>query len=183
MKTLWDFLIEYQTVFASILTLITTLVVTHILRNMGKISFSFSNVDFHVSTPDGWGNDKSPNISINDISKLQGIGLSFELILYNSSNTPKCLSDFKIELIGKSNKFVLPIKDKATLKSDSRGLMFFMDELKVLNLLPKNISHHKLECSLSTQNIKQEKYKTYFICKNTKGRTIRKYISFYQFVV
>lgn len=176
----WQFLIEYQSIFASLLTLIVTLILTHILRNMGRTYFTFLEYNFYISTQDSDGFEISkPNINKSDYSDIHGAGFSFELILYNNSESPKSLSGFNIELISNSSKIVLP----ATTKSIRGGAISHMDEIKVANLPSKNMSHYKLHCNIPKQNLKDEKYTVYFLCRNVKGRTIRKYISTYQFVV
>ena len=178
----WDFLIEYKAIFASILTLIATLVVTQILRNIGKIQFTFTKLDFKITVPDA-SNQSVEYSNIEKKSTFREVILRFELILYNDSETSKSLSDFSIELTGKNDKAIFPIKDTATTKSDKRGLMFWTEELMIINLPPKTMSHYKLKCYPNKNFIKDEEYKIYFICKNTKGKIIRKYISSHQFIV
>ena len=180
----WQFLIEYQSIFASLLTLIVTLIVTHILRNMGRTYFTFLEHNFYITTQDSDGFVISkPNINKSDYSKINGAGFTFELILYNNSESPKSLSGFNIELISDSSKITVSIDDKATTKSIRDGAISHTDELKVANLPSKNMSHYKLHCNIPKQNLKDEKYTVFFICKNTKGKTIRKYISSHQFLV
>lgn len=180
----WNFLIEYQAVFASILTLTVTLVVTHILRSMGKIDFSFSNFDFKVTILNSLNEYiEYSNITNDKIDSLRGIIIRFEMIIYNSSDMPKSLTSFNIELENKNScNLILPIEDRTTSRTVAQAL--WMDELKILNISPKNMLHLKLISS--SNNISEllypDKYNIYFTCKNTKGKTIRKYISSYHFI-
>ncbi len=180
----WQFLIEYQAVFASILTLIVTLFATHILRNMGKINFTFSSVQFNIQYRNSYGEIiEVERITDKTIEDLHGAVLRFELILYNKSETLKSLSNFQIECITKSNNIKLPIRYMLMSKPNENTTITYGYELKLVNLIPKNMSYYILESYLSTDYINKEEYFIYLICKNNNGRAIRKKISPHPFII
>ncbi len=117
-KTIWDFLIAYQSVFASILTLIVTLVTTYFLRNIGKVDFKFLELDFREEAR-----------------------LYFELVVYNKSDSPKSLYDFHIELIGNEQKINALIRDRETIPTSDENITW-IKQFKIINLPPKTMLHY-----------------------------------------
>lgn len=174
--SIYDILIEYKSIFGTILGSIVTLIVTHIIKKNGRLRFDFNNWKV-----DWYGEGELSSIeAIESFEKAKYLGFKFELIVYNGSEIPKSLKNICVEFKNSSNILIRPLKDLATKRHLSSGFMRIVDDIKVINLSPKQMTYIELEGYIPKEDynkVKNNITKVYLVAKNHKRKKYKKGIA------
>lgn len=168
-----NWVIWIQTVLSTVAGSAVTLIITHFLRDKGKISCYIKNVRLELEA-------KGVNgilTTTDDISTAEYGGIDFHLELYNPSEVPKAIRELKILFCNEVDEiyFSLIPQDKNT---ESRFQHYsMMDDLNIINIQPKNLIELDLHSTIGKNmgNLKKVKI-IYLEFEDIKGKRHRKLI-------
>jgi hypothetical protein len=169
----------YQGIFGALLGSTLTLVVTHFLKNHGKISIYIRDYQacFFIQNPDGGGGFNVKATKLSDDAN-QG-HITFQIELYNSAEVPKPLKEFVISFYDAENKLLFqsdPRDIKKVVRANDDGNVF-----KYINLLPKKLVQYELYLNLDKRNCSSfsKVKRVYLEYRSARGRKIRSIVKKY----
>ena len=137
MTEIFSFLKEFDAILGTILGSVATLIVTEIIRHLGKIKCyvnQFSKTPIYHNQKDG-----TIIYQKEEQTELEAYAINFQLDIYNSSELPKIMRNLKLRIEdGKKNYEEITVTDESTRKIDSFGISHVCN-LDVLNVLPKKV--------------------------------------------
>lgn len=147
----WDLLIEYKAIFGTVLGSVATLVTTYLLRNLGKLQWDIKDWEFVMYSQDECGG----MIRTLDLSDIQSTSFSFEIILYNSSDSQKSLKDISLEFNNSNNASIfIKLEDAQSKRYADCAFFRILDETtNVLNVSPKLMTRFRFKGCLSYKNL------------------------------
>lgn len=163
------FISKFEGMLGAILGSVTTLIVTELIKSLGRIKFYF--YDYQIKY---YGENESGFIStINDANKAQYCIYKIRMQLYNSSEVIKPLKDFQIQFLS-DDKIIYskPTNDNETIKHE---VYYEYKDFNLINVLPK----HLIEINLSGKIDEEDMIyfskvkKIYFVAKDHKNKKIR----------
>lgn len=140
---------EFEGLIGAILGSISTLMVTHWLKNSGKLIFDVKHYNKNFYVQDDYG-------QLIDAETLNEDGyaeLSFEIDIYNTSESLKVLNNIHFEFIDDNNTVIHSGKLKDLDTRRLLGGMQRYDELEFMNCNPKELSKKKLQINFNPTNI------------------------------
>lgn len=167
-------LIEYKSVSAAILGSVATLIVTSLIKNQGKIHFSIDNWKIIFYSQDEIG----AIVPIDNYKDALYCSFSFDLILYNNSEVPKSLKDVKIRFENQNSSIEIILSDSCNQKYSVSGIPLF-NEIKVINVPPKQMYHIKSQGNLSESNftkIKENTNNVFLLTTDYRNKIYKKLI-------
>lgn len=169
-----EILNNFEGIIGAILGVVATMIVSFILKKIGKVYIKSRDYRIVKYSRDGYG---AP-IETNDYALVDNIQISFNISLFNSSDEPRGLQDIKVSFYEskKKSKFSIIPNDMATRKSTSYGS--YTDELSVINLPPKTMVYYVIEAYISDKNVLKfvECNSIYFEVKDHKNKTVKHFI-------
>lgn len=177
MKSFIDILQIFQGGIIAILSSIATLVVSHILKGIGKISIiPQSDIEIKLFKRDQMGGQSQ----VNNFSEAKWAECYLALEFYNASDVPKSLRDIHISVYDKNKRKIVSDIPRDTSTGRRSAGMYITDELQILNLVPKKIIKYRLNFSAGREieKMADQKY-VYFEYKTIGGRKKRKLIKQY----
>ncbi len=133
-----EIILKLQGIIGAITGVAVTLIVTHILKNFGKIHFYFHNWRLDFISYQSGGREQ---VSISD--KASNSEYFFEMEIINTSESKKYLRDIKVKFYNNKKLLLQTIpKNESTKKVKPSGTI--IDPLKIINLEPKSIVYYKI---------------------------------------
>lgn len=170
-------LIEYKGVFAAILGSLSMYIVTTLLKNYGKLNYNIENWKIIFYKQD----EELGLCPVSNLEEALHCEYSFDLILYNSSDNPKSLRDIKMTFENGNNILLgMALKESSTLKYSIGGTSSKVDDIKVINIPPRQMINVKLQGYLNEENyslIKNKDINLILTTKNYKNKLHKKFIS------
>ena len=125
---------ELQGILGTISGAITTLIVTNILRNKGKLK------TYLIDWEDKYETFKDVKCYSSDtkISDFYHYTFTYTLQVYNKSEVPKIMRNFKVNFYDEKTKIFSYIPDDETTRRYSNH-RYHTDKMEVINISPKEI--------------------------------------------
>ncbi|UAL46441.1 hypothetical protein K7887_16195 [Sutcliffiella horikoshii] len=135
-------------VLGTVLGSISTLLVTHWLKNIGKVSLKLKGYDFQY-----YKSDYGVPASIDMLDEADSADLHFEIDIYNSAENVKTINDIQFQLIDDTNTIIHTGK----LNDIETGRMvagaYRYDSFTFLNCKPKELAKKELKIYFSSTDI------------------------------
>lgn len=125
---------EFEGIIGTILGSVTTLIVTDILKKIGKLK------TYLISYEDKFQTFRDVGCGMNGKKDEDFYGYSVKYVIqvYNKSDTPKIMRDFKLVFLKNMEEvYTIVPKDEETKKYYSHTI--YIDEMEILNVEPKKI--------------------------------------------
>lgn len=173
MQVVIKILSEFQGIIGATVGVIATLIVTSVIKNLGKIYIYFRDwgIEFYKM---GGGGDHI----ISEINEARYCSFSFEMEIMNSSELPKALRDIKVRFYNSDNKLLVESipQDESTRKISTGGSR--IEPIKIINLPSKKMIYFNVGGYIKTENIKNlNKWKkVYFEAFDNRGRKVKRII-------
>jgi hypothetical protein len=164
---------EFQGIIGATVGVIATLIVTSIIKKLGKTYIYFRDWEIKFYKMDGAGGFIS-----SEFEEAISCSYSFEMEIFNSSELPKALRGIKVRFYNSDNNFLtesIP-KDESTRKvSTGRSII---EAIKIINLPPKQMIHFNVSGYIKKEDLKNlNKWrKVYFESFDNRGRKIKRII-------
>lgn len=134
MNTIIEIIKNYEGIIGALLGVIVTTILNEYLKSKGKINFYFLNFNRCFKGRGILGE----YCEVYDVENADSFEYEFEIQIYNSSDVNKIIREFEIEFICIDNRKIYSTPhNKDTIREYAGG--FKTDELKILNLKPKEI--------------------------------------------
>lgn len=165
-------LTEFEGIIGALLGAIGTLICTHILKNKGKCIVNIKSDEVKCNSIDDWGTE-----TIKPIEDADNLSIKFELELYNTSEIPKYLKDFKLCIKDINNKdlALLDLYDSSTGRWASASEIY--DYIDYINVMPKLFQKKELHCTVhldeNEQVRKMNNLYLNYIDSNNKMKSIK----------
>ncbi|MGE8207825.1 hypothetical protein ACQKP0_25495 [Heyndrickxia sp. NPDC080065] len=143
------FLKEFEGIIGAIIGSISTLIVTHWLKNTGKLTLVINDVIKEYSRLSDSGNW----VTIDTLTEDSYAKLKFSIEIYNYSENIKTLNNVRYELIDDSNKVIHEGKlfDSETGVFSAGAHRY--DKFEFLNCNPKQLVKKKLRISFDPSDV------------------------------
>ena len=150
MNELVKLIIELQGIVGALLGVISTLVVTEIVKNKGKIKFYLQKSDFKMYMTDSYGGQTETNL----YDDVESSTIAIEMDIFNSSYTPRPLREIRVKFYDSEGKLLLETKafDESTRRV-SAG-MVRSDIIEIINVGAKEMLHIKISSPLGKEDSK-----------------------------
>jgi len=173
MQVVIKILSEFQGIIGATVGVIATLIVTSVIKNLGKIYIYFRDWGIEFYKMGGAGDH-----IISEIKEACYCSFSFEMEVMNSSELPKALRDIKVRFYNINNKLLaesIP-QDESTRKVSMSGSR--IEPIKIVNLPSKQMVYFDISGYIKTENIKDlNKWKkVYFEAFDNRGRKVKRII-------
>lgn len=144
-----EILKTYDGVFGAVLGSISTLIVTHILKNMGKVSIKIRNMKVEYFKSDNYGGRQR----VDKFCENGYADIRIFLDIYNSANNNKTINDIQYKLLDDTKKVIHigEMSDFETGKVSAGALKF--EKFTFLNCNPKELVKKDLHVSFEPSNI------------------------------
>lgn len=173
MQVVIKILSEFQGIIGATVGVIATLIVTSVIKNLGKIYIYFRNWGIKFYKMSGVGDH-----IISEIKEASYCSYSFEMEIMNSSELPKALRDIKVRFYNSDNKLLVESipQDESTRKVSTGGSR--IEPIKIINLPSKQMIYFNVSGYIKTENIKNlNKWKkVYFEAFDNRGRKVKRII-------
>lgn len=165
---------ELEGVIGAVLGTVSTLIVTELLKNKGKLNCYINDWEAKFDT---YGDVGCSMMGKTD-DDLYGYGFSFELQIYNSCDVKRILRNITITFHknGKEKLSIIPYDESTRRRTQISSKA---DKIKIVNIIPKEI----IEIKLSGWIIEEDLYKLdnidsiYIGFYNEKNKKVKKLIS------
>lgn len=135
-----DLIYRFQAVFGAVLGAAATLIVTQVLRNIGKLHFYICEYEL-VFMGEEKGEDGSmftSEVEVEDIRKARYLTYTLALQIYNSSESMKIIKDITLDFLTVDNTLSITPEDQDSSHVISEHF-FVRDKLPFINLPAKTI--------------------------------------------
>lgn len=148
MKDLLSILQTFQSGIFAILGGVVTLIVTHILKGIGKITYLVKDqrLIFNKTGADGF------TVST-DLSEAKDGHLEFKIELFNSSEIPKAIRDIIIYCRSNNGDKLFELKPKDAKTRRPVAASFEMDDLELINIPPKKLIQISIYSPIESERI------------------------------
>lgn len=171
MISLNEFSTRFQGIIGALLGVITTFIMTQLIRKIGKTYFYFSEWKGNFYSTDNYGGYRE----VSDITKTDSYYYKFKLQIYNNSEINKVFRDIKIVFHLQYN-IVESIPNDVSKQSSSTGGTQ-KHELSFINVLPKQMLEFKVDSFIENNLLELGEIKEiYFVAKDYRNRKIKKLI-------
>jgi len=163
----------FQGIIGATVGVIATLIVTSIIKNLGKIYIYFRDWEIKFHKMDGTG-----GFITSKLEEASSCSYSFEMEIMNSSELPRALRDIKVKFYNSDNKLLVESipQDESTRKVSTGGSR--IEPIKIINLPSKQMIYFNVSGYIKTENIKNlNKWKkVYFEAFDNRGRKVKRMI-------
>lgn len=170
MQVVIKILSEFQGIIGATVGVIATLIVTSIIKNLGKIYIYFRGWEIKYHKMDGVG-----GFITSKLEEASSCSYSFEMEIMNSSELPKTLRDIKVKFYDSDNKLLVESipQDESTRKVSTGGSR--IEPIKIINLPSKQMIYFNVSGYIKTENIKNLNNwkKVYFEAFDNRGRKVK----------
>ncbi len=162
------FLKNFEGIIGALLGVIVTLVLTNLLRHLGKLYIYATEIKTEFTRLDGYGCMKDC-----DILEAQYATFDLDVEIYNNSEVPKALRDFAFRFYC-DKELLLEETPDDNRTARSNGHWLIRDGFYIYNLNPKTISRLSFHLSLGEEDTSKIKKfnKIVISCKNHKHKEI-----------
>ncbi|MBT2640065.1 hypothetical protein J7I80_14635 [Bacillus sp. ISL-41] len=136
-------------VLGTVLGSISTLLVTHWLKNVGQVSLKLKEYDIQYYKSDDYGG-RSP---IDMLEEADYADLQFEIDIYNSAENVKTINDINFQLIDDTNAVIHTGKFNDIETGRMSAGAYRYDSLSFLNCKPKELAKKELKICFSSSDI------------------------------
>jgi len=173
MQVVIKILSEFQGIIGATVGVIATLIVTSIIKNLGKIYIYFHGWEIKFHKMDGVGGSITSKLE-----EASSCSYFFEMEIMNSSELPKSLRDIKVKFYNRENKLLVEFipQDESTRKVSAGGSK--IDPIKIINISSKQMIYFNVSGYIKAENIKNlNKWKkVYFEAFDNRGRKVKRII-------
>ncbi|KIL35156.1 hypothetical protein SD71_16145 [Cohnella kolymensis] len=161
---------DYEGIIGAVLGVAVTMIVTFILKKIGKVyitvdDFDIKNYRFDSGYPKG----------TVDYAEAEYVDISFEISFFNSSDEPRGFQDIKVVFYDSYRNVIFKKTphDMRTTRNTSYGST--SDELKIINLPSKTMLQIGVETYVREELVKEMSKcaSIYFESKDHKGRVTK----------
>jgi hypothetical protein len=141
---------SFEGIIGAVAGVIFTLVITHILKNSGRVTSRVSKIQTQYSNY----NKTNGNIGVvESLKKADHASIKFTVDFYNNSETHKALNKFKLLFIDENNKILFDLvpEDESTMDTKSYGGNW--EEIEHLNVGPKELIKKELRFGFHSGDI------------------------------
>lgn len=173
MSYLIEVLTVYQGIIGAIGGVIATLVVTHLLKNVGRVYIYSNNHKFEFLK-----RDEAGGLVTTTSAEAEYGNLNFGLWILNSSEIPRSFRDIFIGFYDSDNRLIFKDVPQDEKTRRVAAATVWRDELVLINLPPKEMVYFQLWTSIPEDGLKRIDECAYinFEAKNHRGKTIKRLI-------
>ncbi len=173
MKEILDIALKFQGIIGATVGVIATLIVTSLIKNLGKIYTYFRSWEIKFLKMTGTG-----GVATSLFEEASYCDYSFEMEIINTSESPKALRDIKVRFYSNKNKLLaesIP-KDESTRRTSAGTIK--TDQIKIINLPSKQMVYFKIIGSMRGKELKNlNKWKkVYLETLDNRGRKVKRII-------
>jgi len=167
----WDLLIEYKAIFGTVLGSVSTLVITYLLRNLGKLHWDIKDWEYDLYGANNIGDI----VVVKNFSQAHRFVYNFESVIYNSSESQKSLKDVRIEFKSNTTYITHGLKDSEEKIFAGCGYFMIHNDSTVLNLSPKHMANFRFEGTLGEEELRElgVDFKVLLFAKDYKNKIHR----------
>ena len=173
MQVVIKILSEFQGIIGATVGVIATLIVTNIIKNLGKTYIYFRDWEIKFKKIDGVG-----GFITSEFEEASSCSYSLEMEIINSSELPKALRGIKVRFYNSDNKFLVESipQNESTRKVSTGGSK--IDPIKIINLPSKQMIYFNVSGYIKNEDLKNlNKWrKVYFEAFDNRGRKIKRII-------
>ncbi|MGM0806503.1 MAG: hypothetical protein ACQET8_17315 [Bacillota bacterium] len=141
---------SFEGIIGAVAGVIFTLIITHILKNSGRVTSRVSKIKTHYSNY----NETNGSIGVVEtLEKADHASVKFTVDFFNNSETHRALNKFKLIFIDENNKILFELipEDESTMETKGYGATW--EEIEHLNIGPKELIKKELHFGFHSGDI------------------------------
>jgi hypothetical protein len=143
---------SFEGIIGAVAGVVFTLIITHFLKNAGKVTSQISDVSTQFQNLDS---SKGNRGLVESLEDADHASIYFTVDFFNNSESHKALNDFTVNLLDEDRSLLQKIvpKDMETQNSENHGKRLSYDDINHLNIGPKQLIKKELTFGFHSGNI------------------------------